>query len=177
MFELFIVITFCFFPRQAQRHVYLLYRERYGTVHPFSLCCNTFTCCLLGKKKIVKVSVFYLCGSHWCVAKFWYSGYMCHDMTKAGKSVCSGGKLWLMAAILRFPLPYEVQYTSQTNSITYLPSKCEAFGIRSWSLTSPFSADVKNAQSCKSMLLYKALGNVTSLLANTLSSYKGDIQF
>jgi len=155
--------------------MFILYREGYGTVHPFSLCAleHLRVACL--KKKCVKVSLSSLCGLHWYVAKFWYSGYMCHNMRKAGKSVCSGGKLWLMAGILQLPLPCEVQYTSQNNSIICLLQSVKHSAYEA-DHSPPFSADAKNVQSCKSMLLYKALGNVT-FFVNTHFSYRGDIQF
>jgi len=81
-----------------------------------------------------------------------------------------------MGRILQFPHPYEVQYTSQTNSIICLLQsvKHSAYEADHSPVLSP---DIKNAQSCKSMLLYKALSNVTFLLANTHSSYRGEIQF
>jgi hypothetical protein len=119
------------FPRQAKRHMYFIVQGKIWHSASIFIVFLYVACC----KKLVKVSTFSLCGMHWCVVKLWYSGYVCHNVTEAEKSVCSGGKLWFVAGILHFPLPCKVQYTSKTNSIIHLPSKSEAFSIQSWSFT------------------------------------------
>jgi hypothetical protein len=122
---------FCF--STASTKAYAFYCTGKDMAQCIHFHCVFFTCCLLQKN--VKVSTFSLCGMHWCVAKFLYSGYICHNTTEAGKSVCRGEKLWLMAGILNFSLPCKVQYTYKMNSVICLPSKSEAFSIQSWSFT------------------------------------------
>jgi hypothetical protein len=69
-FELFTVIIF--YSSKASTKVFLhilLYRERHGTVHPFSVCVVT-QLHVAYWRRFVKWSVFSLCDLHWCVAKF-----------------------------------------------------------------------------------------------------------
>jgi hypothetical protein len=155
----------------------LLYRERYGTVHPFSLCVVTHlhVACWIEnncESKFILFMWFALTFSK--ILMFWLHVSQ-HDRDW---EICI---LWWQALIngrdpaLSSSLRSPVHIQNQFNHMLAF----KVWSIRHTKLiTYPHSVlMLKNAQSCKSMLLYKALGNVTFLLAHTHSSYRGDIQF